>query len=139
MDGSTSLPANWAWLVPGWFLAHVCYQSPVYQILDDEVVVRAAVSTHCVEHVPQCTVTGVTVKRDALDRRLGIDSFGLQTAGVSSAPGPQDSLVRVRECQGMYQPLAAAVRRRWGGAPSTGGGDEALVQDSAVRPPLTDY
>ncbi len=103
--------ANLVWLVPSFLLVPFYYRSLRYEIQEDEVIVRVGVITRSVKHVPFRTVTNLEVKRDPLDRMLGIGTLKIQTAGMSGQSGAEESLVGLPSYQAVYEQVAAALRR----------------------------
>jgi len=67
----SSLVAGGFWIVAQ-LLVGPYYNSLRYEVEEDEVIVRAGIWTQSVKHVPYRTVTNLTVKRDVLDRILGL-------------------------------------------------------------------
>ena len=96
------------------------YRSLKYEILDDEVIVRAGIITKSVKHVPYRTVTNLTVKRGILDRLFGIGTLNIQTAGMSAnTNAAEESLVGLMNVQEIYELVAAELRRFRGGMTPT--------------------
>ncbi len=102
---------NAAWLIPAFIIAPFYYRSLEYQILEDEVIVRAGVWTKSVKHVPYRTVTNLRVKRDPFDRMLGMGTLEVQTAGRSGQTGAEESLVGLSNVQEAYETVSGALRR----------------------------
>jgi len=127
-----SIVANVAWFAPSWFLAQAYYRSLEYQIREDEVIVRAGVWTKSVKHVPYRTVTNLKVKRDILDRPLGIGTLNIQTAGMSGTTGAEESLVGLSNYETLYEQVASALRRYRGAMPATGAGEEIPVSENTL-------
>lgn len=103
--------ANVVWYLPALALAGLYYRSLSYEIQDDEVIVRAGIWTKSVKHVPYRTVTNLTVKRDILDRWLGIGTLNIQTAGMSGTTGAEESLVGLPNVEEVYEIVATEMRR----------------------------
>ncbi|MGD8464900.1 MAG: PH domain-containing protein [Anaerolineae bacterium] len=99
-----------AWLL-AMLLAGPYYRSLRYEIEADEVVVRAGIWTKSVKHVPYRTVTNITVKRDVLDRLLGLGTLNIQTAGMSGTKGAEESLVGLGDVAEAYTNVAQELRR----------------------------
>ena len=78
---------NLAWWAPVMLWCGPYYRSLSYEILEDEVIVRAGVLTRTVKHVPYRTVTNITVKQGLVDRWLGLGTLEIQTAGMSGTSG----------------------------------------------------
>ncbi|MAT42327.1 MAG: hypothetical protein CL609_08305 [Anaerolineaceae bacterium] len=96
------------------------YRSLKYEILEDEVIVRAGIITKSVKHVPYRTVTNLTVKRGILDRLFGIGTLNIQTAGMSGNTNmAEESLVGLINVQEIYELVAAELRRFRGGMTPT--------------------
>lgn len=96
-------------------LAGPYYRSLQYEILEDEVIVRAGIITKSVKHVPYRTVTNLTVKRGILDRIFGLGTLNIQTAGMSGTNTAEESLVGLINVQEIYEIVAAELRRFRGG------------------------
>ena len=107
------------WYVPGLLLAGPYFRSLRYEVQDDEVIVRAGIWTQSVKHVPYRTVTNLTVKRDVLDRLLGIGTLNIQTAGMSGTNAAEESLVGLTNVQAIYGIVAGELRRFRGGMAPT--------------------
>ena len=131
------------WWVPAMFLADPYYRSLSYEIEDDQVIVRGGIWTRSVKHVPYRTVTNITIKRDVIDRMLGLGSLDIQTAGMSgSSGGAEQSLVGLQDAQAVYDLVARALGRfRSGMAPTAAdaeaereaGLDDVLQELRAIR------
>ncbi|MFN2224011.1 MAG: PH domain-containing protein, partial [Candidatus Promineifilaceae bacterium] len=67
------------WLV-GMALTGPYYRSLRYEVMADEVIVRAGIVTTSVKHVPYRTVTNITIRRGLMDRWL----FGLGTLNIQT-------------------------------------------------------
>ncbi len=107
------------WWVPAMLLTGPYYRSLSYEIQDDEVIVRAGVLTKSVKHVPYRTVTNLTVKRDILDRWLGLGTLNIQTAGMSGQTGAEERLVGLPNVQEVYEMVVTELRRFRGGMAPT--------------------
>jgi len=105
--------------VPAMFLVGPYYRSLRYEIQDDEVIVHAGIWTQSVKHVPYRTVTNLEVKRDILDRWLGLGTLNIQTAGMSGQTGAEERLVGLTDVQEVYDAVAAELRRFRGGMAPT--------------------
>jgi uncharacterized membrane protein YdbT with pleckstrin-like domain len=117
-----------AWWLVAMFLLGPYYRSLRYEIQDDEVVVHAGIWTKSVKHVPYRTVTNLTVKRDVLDRWLGLGTLNVQTAGMSGQTGAEEHLVGLAEVQDVYDGVATELRRFRGSmAPTQAEVEEATV------------
>jgi len=103
--------ADIIWWAPALILTGPYYRSLVYEVQDDEVIVRAGIWTKSVKHVPYRTVTNLTVKQDILDRRLGIGTLNIQTAGMSGTTGAEERLVGLTDVQEVYEIVVTELRR----------------------------
>lgn len=110
---------NLVWIVPGLILVPFYYRSLQYEILEDEVIVRAGVITKSVKHVPYRTVTNIEVNRGPFDRLFGLGSLKIQTAGFSGQTGAEENLVGLPNYQEVYEQVATALRRFRGGMAPT--------------------
>jgi putative membrane protein len=120
-----------AWWVPAMFLLGPYYRSLRYEVQDDEVVVHAGIWTQSVKHVPYRTVTNLTVKRDILDRWLGLGTLNIQTAGMSGQKGAEEHLAGLADVQGVYDAVATELRRFRGGMAPT----QADVEQAPITSP----
>jgi uncharacterized membrane protein YdbT with pleckstrin-like domain len=117
---------NIIWWVPAMLLTGPYYRSLSYEIQEDEVIVRAGIWTKSVKHVPYRTVTNLVVKRDIMDRPLGIGTLNIQTAGMSGQTGVEERLVGLSNVQEVYEFVATELRRFRGGMAPTQAGVEDL-------------
>jgi len=121
-----------AWWTLAMLLTGPYYRSLSYEIQDDEVIVRVGVLTKSVKHVPYRTVTNLTIKRDILDRWLGLGTLNIQTAGMSGQTGAEERLVGLTNVQEVYELVATELRRFRGGmAPTAAEVEGAPVVASA--------
>ena len=123
---------NGFWWLVAVILSGPYYRSLRYEIQDDEVVVNVGIWTKSVKHVPYRTVTNVQVKRDVVDRWLGIGTLNIQTAGMSGQTGAEERLVGLSNVQEVYQSVAGELRRFRGAMAPTQADVEAEPQ---VSPP----
>lgn len=87
------------------------YRSLSYEIQDDEVIVRVGIVTKSVKHVPYRTVTNIKINRGIFDRWFfGIGTLNIQTAGMSGSTGAEESLVGLKDVQGVYDTVATKLR-----------------------------
>ena len=110
---------NGLWWLLALILTAPYYRSLRYEVQDDEVVVNAGLWTKSVKHVPYRTVTNLEVKRDVVDRWLGIGTLNIQTAGMSGQKGAEERLVGLTNVQGVYESVAEELRRFRGGMAPT--------------------
>jgi putative membrane protein len=140
---------NGFWWVLALILTGPYYRSLRYEVQDDEVLVNVGIWTKSVKHVPYRTVTNMEVKRDVVDRWLGIGTLNIQTAGMSGQTGAEERLVGLSNVQEVYESVAKELRRFRGGmAPtqadveaepavaSPDGLGEILVEVRAIRKSL---
>jgi len=121
------------WAVPALFLVGPYYRSLSYEIHEEEVVVRAGIWTTSVKHVPYRTVTNLKVKRGLLDRWIfQLGTLDIQTAGTSGTTEAEQSLVGLVDVDGVYEMVAAELRRFRGSMPPTASGAESDVQEPAA-------
>ena len=133
--------ADVIWWVPALILTGPYYRSLAYEVQDDEVIVRAGIWTKSVKHVPYRTVTNLTVKRDILDRWLGIGTLNIQTAGMSGTTGAEESLVGLTDVQEVYEIVVTELRRFRGSMSPTAAeveGEPAVVSTDALSAILTE-
>ena len=110
---------NGLWWLIAMLLSGPYYRSLCYEVQDDEVVVNAGIWTKSVKHVPYRTVTNMQVKRDVVDRWLGIGTLNIQTAGMSGQTGAEERLVGLSNVQEVYELVAEELRRFRGGMAPT--------------------
>jgi uncharacterized membrane protein YdbT with pleckstrin-like domain len=140
---------NGLWWLIALILIGPYYHSLRYEVQDDEVVVNAGIWTKSVKHVPYRTVTNLEVKRDVVDRWLGIGTLNIQTAGMSGQTGAEERLVGLSNVQEVYASVAEELRRFRGGMAPTqadfevepavaqpGGLGEILAEVRAIRKSL---
>ena len=113
---------NGLWWLIALILIGPYYRSLRYEVQDDEVVVNAGIWTKSVKHVPYRTVTNMEVKRDVVDRWLGIGTLNIQTAGMSGQKGAEERLVGLTNVQEVYEAVAEELRRFRGGMAPTQSG-----------------
>jgi len=110
---------NGLWLLIFVLLSGPYFRSLRYEIQDDEVVVHVGIWTKSVKHVPYRTVTNMQVKRDVIDRWLGLGTLNIQTAGMSGQTGAEERLVGLSDVQEVYESVAEELRRFRGGMAPT--------------------
>jgi len=120
------------WWVPAMLVTAPYYRSLSYEIQDDEVIVHVGIWTKSVKHVPYRTVTNLTVKRDILDRWLGLGTLNIQTAGMSGQTGAEESLVGLPNVQEVYEIVVTELRRFRGGMAPTAAGVEGEPAEALV-------
>ena len=113
-----------AWWIPAMLLTGPYYRSLNYEIQDDEIIVRVGIWTKSIKHVPYRTVTNQTVKRDVLDRLLGLGTLNIQTAGMSGQSGYEERLRGLPNVQEVYDMVSTELRRFRGGMTPTAAGVE---------------
>jgi uncharacterized membrane protein YdbT with pleckstrin-like domain len=123
---SVDLVLNALWWLVAMILSGPYYRSLRYEIQDDEVVVNVGIWTKSVKHVPYRTVTNMQVKRDVVDRLLGLGTLNLQTAGMSGQKGAEERLVGLSNVQEVYELVAGELRRFRGGMAPTQAGEEEV-------------
>ena len=146
---SVNFVLNVCWWLVALILTGPYYRSLRYEIQDDEVVVNVGIWTKSVKHVPYRTVTNLQVKRDVVDRLLGLGTLNIQTAGMSGQKGAEERLVGLSNVQEVYDSVAVELRRFRGGMAPTqadvemepaaalpGGLGEILAEDRAIRKAL---
>ena len=112
------------WLI-GMVLSGPYYRSLRYEVLADEVIVRAGIITKSVKHVPYRTVTNITIQRGPLDRWLfGLGTLNIQTAGMSGTSGAEESLVGLPDVQAVYDIVVTELRRFRGSQAPTAADDD---------------
>jgi uncharacterized membrane protein YdbT with pleckstrin-like domain len=115
---------NGLWWLIALILSGPYYHSLRYEVQDDEVVVNVGIWTKSVKHVPYRTVTNIQVKRDVVDRWLGVGTLNIQTAGMSGQTGAEERLVGLSDVQGVYESVVRELRRFRGGMAPTQAGVE---------------
>ncbi|MBI9046655.1 MAG: PH domain-containing protein [Anaerolineaceae bacterium] len=133
--------AFWAFFIPGilFLLLALILSGPYlrslqYEIHDDEVIVKAGIWTKSVKHVPFRTITNITIKKDIIDRMLGIGSLNIQTAGMSGGDGSkaEEALVGLLNVQDIYEIVAAELRRFRGAMSPTAANIEQTPLENAT-------
>ena len=119
---------NGLWWLIAVLLSGPYYRSLRYEVQDDEVVVNVGIWTKSVKHVPYRTVTNIQVKRDIVDRWLGIGTLNIQTAGMSGQTGAEERLVGLSNVQEVYESVAEELRRFRGGMAPTQADVEAVPE-----------
>ena len=127
----SSLVAGGFWIVAQ-LLVGPYYNSLRYEVEEDEVIVRAGIWTQSVKHVPYRTVTNLTVKRDVLDRILGLGTLRIQTAGMSGQQGAEETLAGMETAQEVYETVAAELRRFRSGMAPTQADSEGIPAPAAA-------
>jgi membrane protein YdbS with pleckstrin-like domain len=112
------------WLV-GMILTGPYYRSLRYEVMADEVIVRAGIITKSVKHVPYRTVTNITIQRGPMDRWLfNLGTLNIQTAGMSGTTGAEESLVGLPDVGTVYDIVATELRRFRGSQAPTAADDD---------------
>jgi len=112
------------WYLPALMLTGPYYRSLAYEIQEDEVIVRVGIWTKSVKHVPYRTMTNLTVKRDILERWLGIGTLNIQTAGMSGTTGVEEKLVGLTNVEEVYEIVVTELHRFRGSMAPTAAGVE---------------
>jgi len=129
------------WYLPALMLTSPYYRSLGYEIQDDEVIVRVGIWTKSVKHVPYRTVTNLTIKRDILDRWLGIGTLNIQTAGMSGTTGAEEKLVGLTNVEEVYEIVVTELRRFRGSMAPTAAeveGEPAVASTDVLNAILTE-
>ena len=121
----STLVAGGLWIVAQ-LLVGPYYNSLRYQVEKDEVIVHAGIWTQSVKHVPYRTVTNLTVKRDVLDRILGLGTLRIQTAGMSGQKGAEETLAGMETAHEVYEAVATELRRFRSAMAPTQAGSEGV-------------
>ena len=125
------------WLV-GMALTGPYYRSLRYEVMADEVIVRAGIVTKSVKHVPYRTVTNITVRRGLMDRWLfGLGTLNIQTAGMSGTTGAEESLVGLPDVQAVYDIVVTELRRFRGSQAPTAADDDVTAPAAMADGQLT--
>ena len=119
------MAANAAWLAVTWWFVPLYVRSITYELGEDEIVVRKGLITRSVQTVPYRTIMNVAVKRGPLDRRYGLGSIAVHTAGYSQEGGPEAKLSGLADCDTVYAEIMAAARRHRSGL-----GEEAAATET---------
>ncbi len=114
-----------AWYVPTLLLINAYFRSLMYEIQDDEIIVRVGIWTKSVKHVPFRTVTNLKVNRDIFDRWFfDLGSLNVQTAGMSGSTGAEEALVGLSDVQEVYELVSSRLRSYRGAMGPTAAGEE---------------
>lgn len=125
-----------AWIV-GMLLSGPYYHSLRYEVMDDEVIVRAGIVTSSVKHVPYRTVTNITIQRGLMDRWFfNLGTLKIQTAGMSGNTGAEESLVGLPDVQSVYDMVVLALRRFRGSMAPTAADDDMAATEYQTKDEL---
>jgi len=103
--------ANAAWMAVIHVLIGPYFRSLSYELGDEAVTVQRGLLTTLQNTVPYRMVTNVTLKRDFLDRRLGLGSLHIHTAGYGQQANAEARLVGLENYQQVYADLMVALHR----------------------------
>ena len=92
-------------------LVSAYYHSIRYEIRNDEIVVIVGIVTKSVKHVPFRDITNIEVKRDPLERLLGLGSLSIQIAGSGGTSLPEATLMGLEDVETVYQHMADVLRQ----------------------------
>lgn len=123
---------NAAWVIPVSVLIPPYCRSLVYEVREDEAIVRVGVISRSVKHVPYRAVTNLEVIRGPFDRLFGLGTLKVQTAGMSGQRGAEESLIGLPNVDEVYDRVAGALHRFRGGM----GPDQASTEPAAAPPPV---
>jgi membrane protein YdbS with pleckstrin-like domain len=102
---------NALWLIPTLILIPPYCRSIVYELGDEELLVRKGIITRSEKTVPYRMITNTDLKRGPLDRALGIGGIAIQTAGYSQQTSPEAKLAGLDDYAGTQRQLQAVLRR----------------------------
>lgn len=103
--------ANAVWLAGVHALIGPYHRSLSYKLGEEAIIVRRGIVTKVEHVVPYRMVTNVSLKRDYLDRRLGLGSLHIHTAGYAQQVSAEARLVGLENYQQAYAELIVALRR----------------------------
>ena len=86
------------------------YKSMIYQLKENEMIVRRGVFHKIEKNVPFRAVTNLAVFRSLFDRMFGIGTIRLHTAGYSGTPLPEENIEGLVNYQEVYDKLIAKIR-----------------------------
>jgi uncharacterized membrane protein YdbT with pleckstrin-like domain len=109
----TVLIIDLLWYLPSLILARRYYQGLLYEIKDDEVLIKAGISTSSEKHISYRGITDMTVKRDVLDRWLEISSLTVRFACVDDSTCIVESMKGVSAVQDVYEEINKRVEAYW--------------------------
>jgi membrane protein YdbS with pleckstrin-like domain len=104
---------NLIWLPIALWSVDRYYESLIYEIQEDEIIVNVGIWTRTVKHVPFRTITNIAIKRDPLDRFFfNLGTLEVQTAGANATQGgAEETLLGLVDYEGVYGTVAEALRR----------------------------
>ena len=102
--------ANAVWLAGVHALIGPYHLSLSYELGEEAITVRRGVVTKFEHVVPYRMVTNVSLKRDFLDRRLGLGSLHIVTTGYAQQVNAEARLVGLENYQQAYADLIVALR-----------------------------
>lgn len=103
--------ANAVWLAGVHALIGPYHRSLSYELGEEAITVRRGLVTKVEHVVPYRMVTNVSLKRDFLDRRLGLGSLHIHTTGCGQQVSAEIRLVGLENYQQAYADLIVALRR----------------------------
>lgn len=86
------------------------YKSMIYQLKENEMIVRRGVFHKIEKNVPFRAVTNLAIFRSLFDRMFGIGTIRLHTAGYSGTPLPEENIEGLVNYQEVYDKLIAKIR-----------------------------
>jgi membrane protein YdbS with pleckstrin-like domain len=105
------LAANAVWIVVAVVLIPPYFRSIEYELDEDEIIVRKGIVTKTEKMVPYRMVTNVAIRRDPLDRLLGMGSVQVHTAGYSQQTNAEASLSGLGNYREVHAAIMEALRQ----------------------------
>jgi putative membrane protein len=126
------LVVNALWLIPTAILIPPYVRSIVYELGEEELLVRKGIITRTEQTVPYRMITNTDLKRGPLDRALGIGGIAIHTAGYSQQSSPETKLAGLDDCETVQEQLVSTLRRYRGLPTAPTGEREAPEGGSAA-------
>lgn len=98
------------WLLPALSLTKTYYRSLLYEVHEGEIRVSSGIWTKTVSHIPYWAVSGISVKRDMLDRWLEIATLSIQTVSIDGEIGAEKKLVGISDVNEIVGILEGALK-----------------------------
>lgn len=106
-----ALLATAAWLIPAVLLVPQMMRSLCYEIVDDELLLHGGIITYSEVHIPLNTITTLEVRRDLLDRWLGLGTLVIHTEQRDMARGAWH-MAGLADVQAVYKQVNTVIDAR---------------------------
>ncbi len=105
------LLVNAAWLVAAIFLVPAYCRTVRYQLTDQDLIVQRGLFVHSEDVVPYAMITNVAIKRGPIERRLGLATLHIHTAGYSQQTGAEATIVGLEEWEQVHAQMLERIHR----------------------------